>query len=530
MITPNIQTPQTLITERGVSLLWGNKQLYSNRDPKKRAITIAKSINITPMTLYILPSPLLFYGIKEFISRIDTNSIIICLELEKGLQQLTNSEYINFLKNNKQIKQLQNENRFFLQNRTANELLKLVKEYKIIENVRRVSLVSLSGGYDLNKNRYNQIFNELSDSIALFWKNRSTIKHLSELWYRNIFTNIETVKRASALIKLNPNNLQCAVLGAGETTEQTFNQLKQNRDKYYIIVADTALPSLIEASITPDCCVALEAQHHNLRDFITKTKEFDKIHLIAELSSSPSVIRKFKNISLFFTRFSNATLFDRIEKKFPSIFEAPQLGSVGISALFFALMLSNKPIYSGGLDFAYKRGKSHCNGTFFHKLLLHNSKRTNPQSNNYRVTVNESNIKEEGNTIITNTVLENYKRSCVELATLFKIDVEGFSLIKNNYSLSKSTIGIRWKFPQSQLVINDKNIVDFFNNEYLILETIIKKRDGLEELIYDKTVGDYLTDTIKLKSTQSVSNEIAAIIKLRATRYKKIIENSINRI
>jgi len=527
-ITQDSKTPQTVDTGRGVSLLYNNRYLYSKFNPQKRADAVANGTPITPMTIYLIPSPLLFYGVDKLIKRIDPHSTILTFELSKELYQITEDSFKEFLQQNSEASKLQIEGRLIYKSGSLKEVFSLIEERKLVHNARRVSTVPFSGGYDLLKSDYDIIADRIAMEIALIWKNRSTLNQLSELWYRNIFRNSSKLADSTPISHLNPKGLKCAVIGAGESLEKSFNHLREKRSELYIIVADTALPSLIEAKIVPDCIIALEAQHYNLTDFLTDKKELEKIHLIAELSSSPSVIDKFRSYTLFYTQFSSATLFQRIAIEFPQLFKSPQLGSVGVAALFFGLMLSREKIYSAGLDFSYKRGKSHCKGTFYNTRLLANSIRLNPQSNSYAINRKERYLFDEKR--VTTAVLESYLKSSCELTQNFNQKIKGESLMNRVIPSEKNREKREWKFPTDTKKIESERIKKFLLNESEELTKLIKKRDGIEELIGKNGKLNYLSDTVKIKSTQEAGNKIAAMIKLRATRYNKIIENQISNI
>ena len=93
--------PLLIDTGRGFSILYRERYLYSNTDPEKRAIMRAEKTVLQNSTLYILTSPLLFYGITEILSRLPDDSHIICFELSKNLLNLSKDHIPDVLLNSK---------------------------------------------------------------------------------------------------------------------------------------------------------------------------------------------------------------------------------------------------------------------------------------------------------------------------------------------------------------------------------------------------------------------------------------------
>ena len=90
-------------TGRGFSVLYRERYLYSSTDPEKRAILKAENTLLQSDTLYILTSPLLFYGITEILSRLPGNSHIICFEYSKELHELSKNHIPDSIVNSASI-------------------------------------------------------------------------------------------------------------------------------------------------------------------------------------------------------------------------------------------------------------------------------------------------------------------------------------------------------------------------------------------------------------------------------------------
>ncbi len=96
--------PLTVQTERGVSVYWKNRYLYSKIAPETTANRLACHCPITPKTLYLLPSPLLGYGIIELTKKIDSESILLLIEKEPALIPITQQAVDDLLQKNRLLK------------------------------------------------------------------------------------------------------------------------------------------------------------------------------------------------------------------------------------------------------------------------------------------------------------------------------------------------------------------------------------------------------------------------------------------
>ena len=87
--------PLLIDTGRGFSVFYDKKYLYNVKDPERRAIIRAERVHLQEDTLYILNSPLLFYGISKIVSKLPLGSHIICFELSRVLYELSKDNIPN---------------------------------------------------------------------------------------------------------------------------------------------------------------------------------------------------------------------------------------------------------------------------------------------------------------------------------------------------------------------------------------------------------------------------------------------------
>lgn len=389
-----IKPPQPVETGRGVSILWQNRYLYSKYDPISAAIKIADQTPKTKQTLYLIPSPLFCYAIPQLLAELDSFSVVFCLEWIEALYSFSNEGFQKLLIQSDLAKKWNQEDRLLFKRGSASlyqEINGLIERFRL----RKITPVYLNGANYFAQAQYDQTIQEITQSISLFWKNKSTQNSLSMLWYRNLFRNLLFLKDDPNSITVwknfNPQRKPFFVLGAGESLEEAIPYLKANRHQFYLLAVDTALPALTEADLPPDAIVALEAQNSNLQDILVEQCHREKILLLADLICDPCLLHYFPQKILFSSQFDshhltkNNTLLSRLYRHFPHLLTIPPLGSVGNSALYLAHFftlhwnLKNENIinekikeipFSAGLDFCYQRGKSHAKGSCYHKKKL----------------------------------------------------------------------------------------------------------------------------------------------------------------
>ena len=139
------QNPLLIDTGRGFSVLYCERYLYSSTDPEKRAVLRAEKTLLQSDTLYILTSPLLFYGTTELLSGLPDNSHIICFEYSKDLYELSRNHIPDSFLNSISITFIED---------TDPELIFVTVQKLGIWNYRRVKHINITGGYSLYSTKY----------------------------------------------------------------------------------------------------------------------------------------------------------------------------------------------------------------------------------------------------------------------------------------------------------------------------------------------------------------------------------------
>ncbi|MDZ7793551.1 MAG: 6-hydroxymethylpterin diphosphokinase MptE-like protein [Spirochaetia bacterium] len=420
-----MQEQAPLLTEvsGGTSIVFKNKELYSRSSPRTRAEERAAAFELETHTLYILASPLLWYGVAVLLKKLPPSSHIIAVEQEPQLAALSISHQPLELSRNEQLDigfypeggleaevpagnnpesgSAETEGHATSSAETkapesgaAGDIFKsipaLVKKLGI-ERFRRVRLLTLNGGYRLNSRRYTELVQLLEEEVQQFWHNKYTLMHMLPLWIKNILRNLalctfpagasDTVPETKLShlescprFGLPKTSLPVLVAGAGPSLDTHIDFIRRYRDTIYLLAVDTAYSVLLQHGIKPDMVVVQESQFYNLYDFIYQPRiEAD---ILADISSYPQVIRLGAgNIYLYATEFVHTQLFTRLQKVSLLPPRIPPLGSVGTTAVHAALSITDSTVILAGIDFAFPPGQTHARGAPRHQLNLQHSHR-----------------------------------------------------------------------------------------------------------------------------------------------------------
>ncbi|MDR2660023.1 MAG: DUF115 domain-containing protein [Spirochaetaceae bacterium] len=351
--------------KRGFSVFYRGRTLLSRFDPVKQAERAVESaLPLKKRTLYLLPSPLLGYGIPLIMNNLPTGSALLCVEADAALAEFSR-EYINALKDSL------NGDLCFIQTESPAEAARFVRRTWGQRRFRRVETLHLTGGWQLNSELYEAEAAVLRRLIATEWANAITLTKLGRLYIRNAIRNLGLLISRPDIGKLDFGSRPIFVLGAGPSLDNFLDNMARfpPPDSSVIICADTALRPLKERNIKPNLVIALEAQHWNLRDF-NGTGDW-RVPVAMDMSALPAVSGVLGGETyVFWTRWTELSVFERLAALGLLPLEIPALGSVGLSALSIALRLGSGTIFTAGIDFSFTLDKYHCRGSPSHSEAL----------------------------------------------------------------------------------------------------------------------------------------------------------------
>jgi hypothetical protein len=352
------EIPRLFAARRGFSVSYKGKTLLSTMDPAALADRTVGAIPKPKGTLYFCPSPLFGYGLKLLLEGISPDSAILCVEADEKLMALSREKIDKALLNNPRFRLVQTGDPALL--------CALVREAWGGRSFRRIEVLRLTGGWQLNPELYDRLAEALRGDMAVDWGNAMTLVKLGRRYARNALRNLALLPRSSPLGAVSFGAVPVLVLGAGPSLDGVLKGLRaalgdlpiSAERPFRIICVDTALSSLYEWKLKPDLVVALESQHWNLRDFIGLSSW--EVPVAMDLSALPvtgEILGAHPHI--FFTPWTKLSLFGRLKTAGLLPETLPPLGSVGLSAVAIAHRLSTGPVILGGIDFSFSLDQSH---------------------------------------------------------------------------------------------------------------------------------------------------------------------------
>lgn len=433
------QKPCMVQTAQGFSVSYQNRFLYSKYAPSRAIEGAIDSLTILPGTLILSLSPALWLGLDKLIEKLPQDCFVLGIETDKNLHEFAEEKLAELKKSGKvgeKVALLPFSENEYIVNILSGE--RLVKDLSLphISTLRRALPIEMSAGTQFSKEKYFAIASLSQNTIASFWKNRITLTKLGRLYSRNLFKNL-----ANLPVALDFNNLAhktskpIFVFGAGESIEETVSNIpKQLLEKCFVIAVDAASASLKAMKIKIDAIVAVEGQLAIEKAYIGGTAKSSL--LIADITSRKAVTRHTRNaVTYFASKYTDSQFFKNLSQKefFPQL--VPPLGSVGLTAVYIALLLRanvNVPVFMSGLDFSFSLGRTHAKNAPAHISRLSTTNRFNPAENytaafrtGARQIFGKNNIP-----VFTDTALEGYAKSFTDT----------FSCIPNLYDAGKQGI------------------------------------------------------------------------------------------
>jgi hypothetical protein len=393
------EEPLLVHSDKGPTVLYKGVALYPPENPLGSARAKACAAQLAPRSLVYVPSVGLGHGMAELLARLPESSAVLCVETDPRILALAAAQGLP-----------RDERLIVLGTSDAEQIARVVRSLGL-SRFRRVVEIPLSAGYRLDPRTYGRVRALLEGLVRAYWQDAMTLIAMGSLWVRNLIENL-AVLPGSRDFSCLATTAPVVVAGAGPSLEAGLPVLREARDGFVLVAADTALPRLMAESLRPDIVVALEGQVANIQDFLTVRDP--GIRLACELTAHPSTARLFPENRFFFSsRFAPLALFRRLEQAGILPCPFPALGSVGVAAAHAALRLTTGEVFLIGLDFSFPGSRTHARGTPRHIAALLAASRTHGiAQDSVRALVSRPAIRERGKDgarIATDSVLRSYR-------------------------------------------------------------------------------------------------------------------------
>lgn len=340
----------------GTQIRYRGRHLYPTK-PISATRTRARRLEPAAEAVCILASPLLGYGVEELATRMPQGSILLCVEADPALLELSRRVGSVDAQSPTSVKEWMTSlpDAWFYQ-------------------FRRVQVLTLNGGYRVAPGVYRELETLLRARLQRAWQNKMTAIHMGRLWLTNLIDNLPLLARCRSLRELTTRK-PVAIVGAAPSLDRTADTLARHRASVFVLAVDTAYRSLRDRGIIPDAVCVVEAQHANLDDVLGTP--VSRQPLCADISSYSALLRKCRpdNLFLFSSTFVETSLLQRFAATGLRPTTVPPLGSVGATAVELATRVTSASLLLFGLDFAFHHGKTHARATPQHRASLRRQNR-----------------------------------------------------------------------------------------------------------------------------------------------------------
>lgn len=331
---------------------------------------MVESLTVLDGTIFLLLSPLLWYGTKELLEKLGANCIITAFEGDDQLFDLTESS----LKEQDFCPNIHLYSRHTLSDFDA-FLRDAVKGGKY----RRIIPLDFSAGKSFSIELCDKVSHGAEEIVERFWKNRITLQKFGKLYSKNIFLNLPKLASSPQLNQMKGSVAKpIIVFGAGESIDEIFESpeskeiIRHLNTHFFVIAVDAAITSLAARGLHIDAAVVMEGQFVITKAFIGMQEQ---IPLLFQDMCARSDIAPAMNATsgLYLTEFTDANFIKDLTQKGICTCLMKPLGSVGLAAVEIALTLrkaDSVSVFITGLDFCWSLGKTHAKWTPAHRNML----------------------------------------------------------------------------------------------------------------------------------------------------------------
>lgn len=185
------------------------------------------------------------------------------------------------------------------------------------------------------------------------------------------------------LCEVVPHDVPAILVAAGPSLNKNIQELKNAKNKAFIMAVDTAVKPLMKAGIIPDVFITIDAKKPL---HLVDVDEVRDIPIIAPVLANTEILEKQRGKKIFYCdgNFFPMWAYMAAGKSFPSVATG---GSVACSGFSLLYKMGFSTIILVGQDLAYTDNKSHADGTFQENMPEKNTENMIRVKGNYEETV-----------------------------------------------------------------------------------------------------------------------------------------------
>ncbi len=180
---------------------------------------------------------------------------------------------------------------------------------------------------------------------------------------QNVLGNLKYVcdgYNTKLLSEAIPHNGPAILVAAGPSLNKNIQELRQAKNKAFILAVDTAIKPLMKAGIVPDAFLTIDP--HKLLALV-EIDGAENIPVIAPTSARHALLERQKAKKIFYSDgyLIPRHIYNMHKKEFPGVATG---GSVACNCFSLLYKMGFDTIIMVGQDLAYTNHKSHADGTF----------------------------------------------------------------------------------------------------------------------------------------------------------------------
>lgn len=342
----------------------GNKkQINSNYDPVSEASRYLDKSKICESTNFIVLGLGLGYQVSEIIRQTSKQVKIHIFEKDPELFALALQEVdFSLIFEHPGVK-------LFI-GRNPREFGDLTESERINFTLNEYCLVQQKPLVDGNFEYYRTLLEELENYFNESRINLRTQNIHSKLYYKNVFSNFETVVSSPGITSLKEclSGLPAVICSAGPSLDKNIQLLKSARERFFLIAVATALKPLLHNGIQPDIVISIDPDEQTIKayDFLADTSDTWLVYSPAVPSAIP---KAFANRRVTFD--SEVYLAEWLKKHTEEKGYLGKISSVAHSAFKLAQFLACSPIILVGQDLSFHKQRLHCRHSFYYDESMH---------------------------------------------------------------------------------------------------------------------------------------------------------------